>query len=74
MFYELQDGEHYLNVGKAHDRTLVFINEEMRGVLSRSEGNPPMLVAVSGGDVLTLVVESLGHVTSGTHMNDFKVC
>jgi len=61
-----------LNVGNANDRTQVFVNGEYVGTTARSLGNPAVPIRTSPGDVLTLLVESLGHVTVGFHMNDFK--
>jgi len=65
-------GEHSLELGAAHDRTLVYLNGEALGAVERAAGNPSLNMALRGGDVLTLAVESLGHVTSGSQMNDYK--
>jgi len=61
-----------LEVGSANDRTQVFVNGKYVGITSRSLRNPPFLIRTSPGDVLTLLVESLGRITVGNGLNDVK--
>lgn len=55
-----------------HDRGYVFVNQQLRGVLSRSEEITSMPLTVDVGDKLFILVENQGRIGYGPAAKDFK--
>ena len=51
-----------LEIAEIHDRAYIFVNQEPKGVLSRSENVKSMPLSVDVGDTLQILVENQGRI------------
>ncbi|KAK8753118.1 hypothetical protein OTU49_002622 [Cherax quadricarinatus] len=61
-----------LSLYDIHDRGYVFVNERYVGVVSREQRLYDLAVSALPGDSIHIIVESLGRVSVGPKLNDFK--
>ncbi|XP_045105741.1 beta-galactosidase-like isoform X3 [Portunus trituberculatus] len=61
-----------LSLPNVHDRGYVFVGGRDAGMVSREQGMMDVAVRATQGDTITVVVESQGRISAGSHINDFK--
>lgn len=63
-----------LDLGRVHDRAIVFFNGERIGVWMRSEKTEPVVLSLGYGETakLDILVENMGRVNYGTKLFDCK--
>ncbi|XP_054270953.1 beta-galactosidase-like isoform X2 [Macrosteles quadrilineatus] len=59
-----------LQIGRIHDRTYVYVDKVLKGVLRRTEGISSMYIS-NTGTLLSLLVENQGHINY-SNMTDLK--
>lgn len=61
-----------LEIQGLHDRGYVYVNEELQGILSRSESIFTIPITITKGQKLQILVENQGRICFGKDLNDFK--
>ncbi len=61
-----------LRIRGLHDRAVIMVNGEARGVLERKESEAGVPVTLKAGDQLDILVENLGRVNFGAEVFDRK--
>lgn len=63
-----------IDLGRVHDRAIVFLNGERIGVWERTRRKDPMTVTLARGETakLEILVENMGRVNYGTKLLDTK--
>ena len=63
-----------LEIAEIHDRAYIFVNQEPRGVLSRSENVKSMPLSVDVGDTLQILVENQGRIRAQCTKSQLQHC
>jgi len=64
--------ENKLFIQDIHDRALIYINGELKGIMMRDEREPLLIDIPKEGAQLDILVENLGRINYGPYLKDYK--